>query len=108
MEKITFYNNNANQNFTIEKKKRNISMDLNIANMKSNQYANFNLNEKKNSYINSSKGKNSIKKINPLSIQIKKYNLNPYQIYNCLEIEKLFSSKKILNLYKTLCCPINL
>ena len=64
MEKITFFNNNnPSQNFKIEKRKRNVSMDLNIANIKLNQYANFHNFDKKNSLINSSIGKNLTKKI---------------------------------------------
>jgi hypothetical protein len=100
--KIKYFNdNNIPQNITIEKRKRNISMDLNLSNIKISQYQNINFshknnNERKNSFSNLSKGKNLTKKIDPLLINspIKKFKINQFSINTSLQIEKINTPKK--------------
>jgi hypothetical protein len=100
--KIKCYNDyNISQNFIINKRKRNISMDLNLSNIKISQYQFINLknnnnNERKNSFSNLSIGKNLPKKIDYLLINspTKKFKKNPFSNSSYLQLEKLNTPKR--------------
>ena len=95
MEKFTFSNNiNINPNIGIDKRKRNVSMDLNLANIKTQQYFNFNIYDKKNSYVNSSIGKNLNSKTDAYNVRPIMSNFNSSTMLGGLQIQKLNSPKK--------------